>query len=61
MYHYFRYFSQLVFWLPVLCFFIIGIIFSKETKEGQLLHRDQTDEWKGEMYSVFESFEDNGA
>ena len=43
-----RYFSHLVFWLPVLYVFIVGLFFSEEAKGTRLLHRDQTDEWKGE-------------
>ena len=45
----FRYFSPLVFWLPVLYVFIVGLFFSEEAKGTRLLHRDQTDEWKGEI------------
>ena len=48
----FRYFSPLVFWLPVLYVFIVGLFFSEEAKGTRLLHRDQTDEWKGEIRAM---------
>ena len=38
-----------MFWLPVLYVFIVGLFFSEEAKGTRLLHRDQTDEWKGEI------------
>ena len=30
--------------------FIVGLFFSEEAKGTRLLHRDQTDEWKGDSY-----------
>ena len=35
------------FWLPVGLLFLIGIIFSEETKDSRMMNRQQTDEWKG--------------
>ncbi len=44
-----KYWSQLVFWLPVLYVVVVGLFFTEEAKGTRLLHRDQTDEWKGWM------------
>ena len=43
----FRYFTPLNFWLPVLYVFILGLFFHEEAKGTRFLHREQTDEWKG--------------
>lgn len=42
-----KYFSQLNFWLPLGYVFALGLFFTEDTSQTRLLHRDMTDEWKG--------------
>ncbi len=44
-----RYFTHLNFWLPVMYILIVGLFFHEEAKQTTLLHRQQTDEWKGNV------------
>jgi len=42
-----KYFSQVSFWLPVGYVFALGLFFTEDSRYTKVLHRDQTDEWKG--------------
>ena len=42
-----KYFSHLNFWVPIGYVFVLGLFFNEESRSTRLLHRDQTDEWKG--------------
>jgi hypothetical protein len=43
-----KYFSQVSFWLPFGYVFALGLFFTEDSRFTKVLHRDQTDEWKGE-------------
>ena len=47
-----RYFTPINFWLPVLYVMVLGLFFHEESKQTRVLHREQTDEWKGWMQVV---------
>ena len=42
-----KYYSDLNFWLPVGYVFVLGLFFNEESRSTKVIHRDQTDEWKG--------------
>jgi hypothetical protein len=42
-----KYFSQVSFWLPFGYVFALGLFFTEDSRFTKVLHRDQTDEWKG--------------
>lgn len=42
-----KYYSDASFWLPVGYVFVLGLFFTDESRYTKVLHRDQTDEWKG--------------
>ncbi|XP_043225146.1 N-acetylneuraminate 9-O-acetyltransferase-like [Amphibalanus amphitrite] len=44
-----RYFASLNFWLPLGYLVVLGLFFNEESRHANMLHRDQTDEWKGWM------------
>lgn len=44
-----KYFSQTSFWLPFGYVFALGLFFTEDSRYTKVLHRDQTDEWKGEF------------
>jgi hypothetical protein len=44
-----KYFSQVSFWLPFGYVFALGLFFTEDSRFTKVLHRDQTDEWKGEV------------
>lgn len=46
-----KYFSQVSFWLPFGYVFALGLFFTEDSRFTKVLHRDQTDEWKGEETS----------
>lgn len=43
-----KHYTHASFWLPVVYVFTLGLFFSEESRSTRVLHRDQTDEWKGE-------------
>ncbi|MPC82273.1 CAS1 domain-containing protein 1 [Portunus trituberculatus] len=45
-----KYFSHLNFWLPLGYVFALGLFFTEDTSHTRLLHRDMTDEWKGQCW-----------
>lgn len=56
-----KYFTHLNFFLPIAYVFAIGLFFTEESNETQVLHRDQTDEWKGWMQLVILTYHMTGA
>lgn len=50
-----KYFSQVSFWLPFGYVFALGLFFTEDSRFTKVLHRDQTDEWKGEETSCEDS------
>lgn len=51
-----KYFSEVSFWLPFGYVFALGLFFTEDSRFTKVLHRDQTDEWKGkEIHTHAES------
>lgn len=48
-----KYYSDASFWLPVGYVFVLGLFFTEESRYTKVLHRDQTDEWKGIDFKNF--------
>jgi len=48
-----KYYSDASFWLPIGYVFVLGLFFTEESKYTRVLHRDQTDEWKGNKIFTF--------
>lgn len=44
-----KYYTHVNFFLPLAYLFALGIFFTEESSHTTMLHRDQTDEWKGWM------------
>lgn len=42
-----KHYTHVSFWLPVFYVFTLGLFFNEESRSTRVLHRDQTDEWKG--------------
>lgn len=42
-----KYYSPLSFWLPLAYMVVLGLFFTEESRYSKVLHREQTDEWKG--------------
>ncbi|OWA52722.1 CAS1 domain-containing protein 1 [Hypsibius exemplaris] len=47
-----KYYSNVNFFVPLTYIFLVGMFFSERSDQTVLLHRDQTDEWKGWMQFV---------
>ncbi|XP_046397120.1 N-acetylneuraminate 9-O-acetyltransferase [Ischnura elegans] len=56
-----KYFSQVGFWLPIGYVFALGLFFTEDSRSTKVLHRDQTDEWKGWMQLVILIYHMTGA
>ncbi|KAI1285807.1 N-acetylneuraminate 9-O-acetyltransferase [Halotydeus destructor] len=56
-----KYFTKPNFFLPIAYVFALGLFFTEESKQTTLLHRDQTDEWKGWMQLVILTYHMTGA
>lgn len=56
-----KYYTRPNFFLPIAYVFALGLFFTEESKHTHLLHRDQTDEWKGWMQLVILTYHMTGA
>ncbi|KAL0871614.1 hypothetical protein ABMA27_004143 [Loxostege sticticalis] len=56
-----KYYSEWSFWLPVGYVFALGLFFTEDSRSSKVLHRDQTDEWKGWMQLVILVYQVTGA
>ncbi|KAJ0178071.1 hypothetical protein K1T71_005894 [Dendrolimus kikuchii] len=56
-----KYYSEWSFWLPVGYVFALGLFFTDDSRSNRVLHRDQTNEWKGWMQLVILVYQVTGA
>ncbi|XP_073946759.1 N-acetylneuraminate (7)9-O-acetyltransferase [Choristoneura fumiferana] len=56
-----KYYSEWSFWLPVGYVFALGLFFTDDSKSSRVLHREQTNEWKGWMQLVILVYQVTGA
>lgn len=47
-----KYYSEFSFWIPLGYVFVLGLFFTEDSRFTKVLHRDQTDEFKGWMQLV---------
>ncbi|KAJ2943540.1 hypothetical protein O0L34_g16649 [Tuta absoluta] len=56
-----KYYSEWSFWLPVGYVFALGLFFTDDSRSSRVLHREQTNEWKGWMQLVILVYQVTGA
>jgi hypothetical protein len=56
-----KYYTAPNFFLPIAYVFGLGLFFTEESKHTRVMHRDQTDEWKGWMQLVILTYQMTGA
>ena len=56
-----KYYTAPNFFLPIAYVFGLGLFFTEESKHTRVLHRNQTDEWKGWMQLVILTYHMTGA
>ncbi|CAK1585891.1 unnamed protein product [Parnassius mnemosyne] len=56
-----KYYSEWSFWLPVGYVFALGLFFTDDSRSSRVLHKNQTDEWKGWMQLVILVYQVTGA
>ncbi|XP_046659360.1 LOW QUALITY PROTEIN: N-acetylneuraminate 9-O-acetyltransferase [Homalodisca vitripennis] len=56
-----KYYSPVSFWLPIGYVFALGLFFTEDSRYTKVLHRDQTEEWKGWMQLVILIYNMTGA
>lgn len=47
-----KYYSPLSFWLPLAYMVVLGLFFTEDSRFTKVLHREQTDEWKGKTILI---------
>nr|XP_018910627.1 PREDICTED: CAS1 domain-containing protein 1 [Bemisia tabaci] len=56
-----KYYSPVSFWLPIAYVLALGLFFTEDSRYTKVLHKDQTDEWKGWMQFVILIYHFTGA